>query len=102
VPFVTVNAAPAGVANQAIATELAALLAQTLGLRPSDIYVALVASQAGTDGAGMPAPFIVVDIRGRRRPAESEHAASAAARKYVAEVWQCAADAVWVQWHRPA
>lgn len=101
-PFITVTAEPPPGSTARACTHIARTVAEALGLPPGGAFAQHVSAAAACDGDGHTTRFVVVDIYGRSRPENARSAATAALRTSVAELWECPADNVHVQWHTVA
>ena len=99
-PVLTVTAAPLGSREAELAAlgALCAAVAVPLGLRPADVYAALVTPACAVVGGGTVRAWPVITLHGRLRDPEGMAAALAAVENAAAELWHCPADEVWAQW----
>ena len=78
--------------------ELAAAVADALQLQPDDVVASCVHSVTGVVGRRAAAPWPLVVLHGRSRPADQMRAAARRAREEVARAWQRPLDEVWAEW----
>lgn len=78
--------------------DIAAAVADALALQPDDVVVSCVHSVTGVVGRRAAAPWPLVVLHGRPRPAEHMAEAERRAREQVARAWQRPLDEVWAEW----
>ncbi len=96
-PYVFIQAVDIKRASAA-AIELAAQVAATLGLHPSDVVVTVAASQGVFDGSGLRNEWPSAILHGTRRDPVAMEAALGDARSVLASAFDVSTHEVWAEW----